>query len=170
MFDVFDLALSPKSIPETAEATGAFTTLLAALRAAQLNGALELEGPYTIFAPDDTAFAGLPEGLVGCLVKPENRDALSQILTYHVVAGKVMSTDLMDGMVATTLNGANVTVDLSSGVKIGTANVTAADVEASNGVIHVINSVLVPPTIDVGAFLATCQEDNMMACRGASGS
>merc|ERR1711966_465126 len=84
------------------------------------------------------------------------KDTLASILTYHVVEGSVMSTDLVDGMVVTTLNTEDATVDLSDGVKINTATVVAADVEASNGVIHVIDSVLVPPGVDVAAFLSTC--------------
>merc|ERR1719433_1712107 len=98
----------------------------------------------------------LPSGLVECLVRPENKNALTSILLYHVVDGQVLSSDLSDGQVVETLNGEDAVVDLSSGVKINTSTVTSADILASNGVIHVINSVLVPPSVDVGAFLATC--------------
>jgi len=144
-------------IPQTAIANGNFETLVAALVAADLVGALsEPEGPFTVFAPTDDAFAALPEGLVECLVREESKDVLSDILLYHVIGAKVLSTDLSDGMVATTLNGDDVTVDLSDGVKIDSSTVIIPDVEASNGVIHVIDSVLVPDDIDVAGFLAGC--------------
>ena len=104
---------------------------------------LKSEGPFTVFAPTDEAFAALPEGTVeGLLADPE---ALAAILTYHVVAGKVMSTDLSDGMTAMTVNGADVTIMTEGGVMVNGANVVAADIEASNGVIHVIDTVLMPP-------------------------
>jgi len=144
-------------IVETAVNAGSFNTLAAALTAADLVGALSApNGPYTVFAPTDDAFAALPSGLVECLVKPENKDPLTSILLYHVVSGQVLSSDLSDGQVAETLSGEDVVVDLSSGVKINTSPVSTADILASNGVIHVIDSVLVPPSVDVEAFLATC--------------
>jgi len=144
-------------IIETAVAAGSFNTLAAALTAADLVGALSApNGPYTVFAPTDDAFAALPSGLVECLVKPENKNPLTSILLYHVVNGHVLSSDLSDGQVVETLNGEDVVVDLSSGVKINTSPVSSADILASNGVIHVIDSVLVPPSVDVEAFLATC--------------
>ena len=150
-------------IPSTAVAAGSFGTLVAALTAADLVSTLgEPNGPYTVFAPSDDAFAGLPEGLVECLVMEENKDVLTGILTYHVVAGKVMSTDLEDSMMATTLNGADITVDLTMGVKINSSKVVQADIEASNGVIHVIDSVLVPADVDVAGFLASCKGMGMM--------
>jgi uncharacterized surface protein with fasciclin (FAS1) repeats len=109
-----------------------------------------------VFAPTDDAFAALPEGLVDCLLLEDNVDALSAILTYHVVAGEVLSTDLTDGPVAT-VQGEEITVDLTDGVTLNeTVAVVAADVDASNGVIHVIDGVLVPPSIDVAAFLESC--------------
>merc|ERR1712232_565138 len=112
--------------------------------ATDLVGALsQPNGPFTVFAPPDEAFDALPDDLVGCLLKEENLPILSDILLYHVVAGKVMSSDLLDGMTPKTLNGDTVTVDLSDGVKINTSTVTDADNEASNGVAHVIDSVLV---------------------------
>jgi len=148
---------STPDIPQTAIANGSFKTLVAALSAADLVGALsDPEGPFTVFAPTDDAFAALPDGLVDCLVKEESKDVLSDILLYHVVSGKVFSTDLSDGMTATTLNGDDVTVDLSDGPKIDKSTVILADVEASNGVIHVIDSVLVPDDVDIEGFLATC--------------
>jgi uncharacterized surface protein with fasciclin (FAS1) repeats len=144
-------------IPTTAVAAGSFTTLVAALGAADLVPALSApEGPFTVFAPTDDAFAALPEGLVECLLEPANSGALTAILTYHVVTGTVLSTDLVDGMMPATLQGEAITIDLSSGVTINdSASVVTADVLASNGVIHVIDSVLVPPSIDVTAFIET---------------
>jgi uncharacterized surface protein with fasciclin (FAS1) repeats len=144
------------TIVDVAVANGSFETLVAAVTAAGLAETLSSEGPFTVFAPTDDAFAALPEGLVDCLLLEENIDPLTAILTYHVVDGAVMSTDLTDGPVPT-LQGEEITVDLSNGVTLnGSVNVAAADVEASNGVIHVIDGVLVPPSIDVAAFLETC--------------
>jgi uncharacterized surface protein with fasciclin (FAS1) repeats len=149
-------AEEPGTIVDVAVANGSFETLVAAVTAADLAGALSADGPLTVFAPTDDAFAALPEGLVDCLLLEENVDALTAILTYHVVDGQVMSTDLTDGPVPT-LQGEEVTVDLTDGVVLNdSANVAIADVEASNGVIHAIDGVLVPPSIDVEAFLETC--------------
>ncbi|MCR9124784.1 MAG: fasciclin domain-containing protein [Rhodobacteraceae bacterium] len=131
-------------IVDTAIKAGTFETLVAAVQAAGLAETLTGEGPFTVFAPTDEAFAALPEGTVATLLMPENKDQLVSILTYHVVAGKVMSTDLTDGMTATTVQGGTITIDLSDGVKINDATVTAADIEASNGVIHVIDAVILP--------------------------
>lgn len=133
-----------KDIVDTAVEAGSFTTLAAALKAAGLVETLKGEGPFTVFAPTDAAFAALPEGTVETLLMPENKDQLVSILTYHVVPGKVMSTDLSDGMMATTVQGGDLTVDLSDGVKVNGATVTTADIEASNGVIHVIDAVILP--------------------------
>merc|ERR1712166_122076 len=152
------MGISPLDIPSTAIAAGVFDTLVAALGAADLVDVLSGEGPFTVFAPTDDAFAALPDGLVTCLLEPDNKEALTSILTYHVVSGQVLSTDLTDGMTATTLQGEDVTVDLSDGVKINDSEVISADVMTSNGVIHVIDAVLVPPSIDVAAFLETCSE------------
>jgi uncharacterized surface protein with fasciclin (FAS1) repeats len=144
------------TIVDVAVANGSFETLVAAVTAAGLAETLSSEGPFTVFAPTDDAFAALPEGLVDCLLLEENIDPLTAILTYHVVDGAVMSTDLTDGPVPT-LQGEEITVDLSDGVTLNdSVNVVAADVAASNGVIHVIDGVLVPPSIDVAAFLQTC--------------
>jgi len=133
------------NIAEVATAAGNFSTLLAAVEAAGLVDELTSEGPFTVFAPTDEAFAALPEGTVeSLLADPEG--ALRDILLYHVVAGKVMSSDLSDGMTAATLQGASVTFVVADGaVKVDAANVIAADVEASNGVIHVIDAVILPP-------------------------
>ena len=133
------------NIVETAVANGSFTTLVAAVTATELVGTLSGEGPFTVFAPVDAAFADLPAGTVESLILPENKAQLQGILTYHVVAGKVMSTDLSDGMKAATVNGAEITVQLTDGkVFINDAEVVIADVETDNGVIHVINKVIIP--------------------------
>lgn len=130
-------------IVDTAVDAGSFTTLVAAVEAAGLVETLKGEGPFTVFAPTDEAFAALPEGTVeGLLADPE---ALAAILTYHVVPGQVMSGDLSDGMTATTVNGADITIGTMGGVTVNGANVVSADVEASNGVIHVIDAVILPP-------------------------
>ncbi len=131
-------------IVDTAVAAGNFTTLVAAVQAAGLVDALKGEGPFTVFAPTDEAFAALPEGTVeGLLADPE---ALSNILLYHVVPGKVMAADVRDGLTAATLQGSEVTFSVSDdGVKINDANIIATDIEASNGVIHVIDAVILPP-------------------------
>ncbi|RLJ51789.1 putative surface protein with fasciclin (FAS1) repeats [Litoreibacter meonggei] len=133
-----------KDIVDTAVAAGSFGTLVAAVQAAGLVDTLKGEGPFTVFAPTDEAFAALPEGTVETLLKPENKDQLTAILTYHVVAGKVMSGDLSDGMTAATVQGGDVTIKTEGGVMVNDANVTAADIEASNGVIHVIDKVIMP--------------------------
>jgi len=149
---------SNKDIPGVAVENGSFTTLVAALSAANLVGALSSPAsPFTVFAPTDDAFAGLPNGLVECLLQDQNLPVLSDILLYHVASGEALSTDLRNGMRIQTLLGEEVIVDLNNGVKINDATVVGADVRASNGVIHVINQVLVPPLIDVGAFLQTCR-------------
>jgi uncharacterized surface protein with fasciclin (FAS1) repeats len=148
-------AMAEANIVETAVAAGSFNTLVAAVQAAELADALSAPGPLTVLAPTDDAFTALPDGLVDCLLLPENKDALTSILTYHVVEGAVTSGDLADGDVPT-LQGENVTVDLTDGVAFNNALVVQADVTASNGVIHAIDAVLVPPSIDVEAFLATC--------------
>lgn len=133
------------NIVETAVANGSFNTLVAAVTAADLVATLSSEGPFTVFAPTDEAFAALPAGTVESLVLPENKEKLSGILTYHVVAGKVMSGDLSDGMTAKTVNGGEITIKIADGkVTINEAEVVIADVETSNGVIHVISNVLLP--------------------------
>lgn len=134
-----------KDIVDTAVAAGNFTTLAAALQAAGLVETLKGEGPFTVFAPTDAAFAALPAGTVDDLLKPENKDKLVAILTYHVVPGKVMSTDLTEGMKAATVNGKEITITLEGGPKVNGAVISTPDVAASNGVIHVIDSVILPP-------------------------
>ena len=131
-----------KDIVDTAVEAGSFTTLLAAAEAAGLVSTLKGDGPFTVFAPTDEAFAALPEGTVEGLL--EDTEALTAILTYHVVPGKVMSTDLSNDMEAETVNGDAVTIMTEGGVMVDDANVVTADVEASNGVIHVIDKVIMP--------------------------
>ena len=134
-----------KDIVDTAVGAGSFNTLVAAVTAAGLVDTLKGEGPFTVFAPTDEAFAKLQAGTVEELLKPENKDQLTAILTYHVVPGKVMSTDLTEGMMAATVQGAEVTITLDGGAKVNGAAVTTADIEATNGVIHVIDTVIMPP-------------------------
>jgi uncharacterized surface protein with fasciclin (FAS1) repeats len=133
-----------QNIVEVASAAGSFNTLVAAVSAAGLAETLSGEGPFTVFAPTDDAFAKLPEGTVETLLKPENKDQLVAILTYHVVPAKVKAADVETGE-APTVNGKPLQlVKSADGVKVNNANVTAADVRASNGVIHVIDTVLIP--------------------------
>lgn len=133
-----------KDIVDTAAEAGSFETLLAAATAAGLVDTLKSEGPFTVFAPTDDAFAALPEGTVETLLEPENKDKLTAILTYHVVPGKVMSGDLSNDMTATTVEGSDVTIMTEGGVTVNGANVVTADIETSNGVIHVIDGVIMP--------------------------
>jgi len=147
-----------KDIPTTAEENGGFTTLLAALEAADLTETLSGDGPFTVFAPTDDAFASLPEELTTCLMLPENVDVLSKVLAYHAAEGYVLSTDLFDGMEIPTLEGSSSTITIEDDtVKVDGAKVLVADVVASNGVIHVIGGVLVPPTVDMQVFMDMCQ-------------
>jgi uncharacterized surface protein with fasciclin (FAS1) repeats len=123
------------------------STLVAAVKAAGLVETLQSDGPFTVFAPTNAAFEALPAGTVENLLKPENKDQLIAVLTYHVVAAKVMSTDLKNGQMAGTVQGSDVKVKISkAGVMINDAKVVAADVDASNGVVHVIDKVLLPPS------------------------
>lgn len=132
-------------IVDTAVSNGSFNTLVAAVQAAGLVDTLKGAGPFTVFAPTDGAFAALPAGTVETLLKPENKDQLVAILTYHVVPGKVMAADVVGKqMGVTTVNGQEAEVNGLSGVSIDGAKVVAADVEASNGVIHVIDAVILP--------------------------
>jgi uncharacterized surface protein with fasciclin (FAS1) repeats len=135
-----------KDIVGTAVAAGQFKTLAAALTAAGLVDTLKGPGPFTVFAPTDAAFAKLPAGTLDTLLKPESKAKLTAILTYHVVAGTVMAADVVKLKEAKTVNGAMVAVKVDGGnVMINNAKVTSADIEASNGVIHVIDTVLLPP-------------------------
>jgi len=133
-----------KDIVDIAAGNENFSTLVAAVQAAGLVDTLKGEGPLTVFAPTNDAFAALPAGTVENLLKPENKDQLIAILTYHVVPGKVMSGDLSNGMTATTVQGSDVTIMTEGGVSVQGANVTTAEIEASDGVIHVIDAVIIP--------------------------
>ena len=131
-------------IVDTAVDAGKFSTLVAAVKAAGLAETLKGDGPFTVFAPTDEAFAALPAGTVDTLLKPENKEKLAAILTYHVVPKKVMASDLTEGLTAATVQGDKVTFTLDGGPKVNDAKITAADVAASNGVIHVIDKVIMP--------------------------
>jgi len=134
-----------KDIVDTAVGAGQFTTLVAAVQAAGLVDALKGDGPMTVFAPTDAAFAALPEGTVENLLKPENKDQLIDILTYHVLPGAVMASDVnAKKLTVEMLNGDSATVTGWDGVKIDGATVVSADIEATNGVIHVIDQVILP--------------------------
>jgi len=147
-----------KDIVTVGEESGIVTTLLAALEAADLVDTLSGDGPFTVFAPTDDAFAALPPDLVTCLMLPENVDILAKVLSYHVGEGTVLSTDLVNGMEIPTLEGSSIfiTIEDDGTVKIDGANVISADNYASNGVIHVIDGVLVPRTVDLQVFLDMC--------------
>jgi len=134
-----------KDIVDTAIGAGNFTTLVAAVQAAGLVDTLKGAGPFTVFAPTDAAFAALPAGTVEDLLKPENKDKLIAILTYHVVPGKVMAADLTEGMKAASVQGGELTFTLEGGAKVNGAVISTADIAATNGVIHVIDSVILPP-------------------------
>ena len=135
-----------KDVVDTAVAAGQFKTLAAALNAAGLVETLKGDGPFTVFAPTDDAFAKLPAGTVENLLKPENKDELVAILTYHVVPGKVMAADVVKLDEAKTVNGKMVDIKVEGEtVMVNDAKVTKADIVASNGVIHVIDTVLLPP-------------------------
>jgi uncharacterized surface protein with fasciclin (FAS1) repeats len=134
-----------KTIVALAQETADLSTLVTALQAAGLVDALNGEGPFTVFAPTNEAFKALGTTLDD-LLKPENKEKLAAILKYHVVSGKVMAADITDGQKAATLNGAEITITTTGGVKLnGKATVTTADVAASNGVVHIIDAVILPP-------------------------
>lgn len=140
------LPAKAKDIVDTAVGAGQFSTLVAAVKAAGLVDTLKGDGPFTVFAPTDAAFAKLPAGTVETLLKPENKEKLVAILTYHVIPGKVMSSDIAGKkMDVKTVEGADIKVDATNGVMINQASVVTADVAASNGVIHVIDQVIMPP-------------------------
>jgi uncharacterized surface protein with fasciclin (FAS1) repeats len=140
-------AMPKKDIVDTAVSAGSFNTLAAALEAADLVDTLKGDGPFTVFAPTDAAFAKLPDGTVEALLKPENKDQLIAVLTYHVVPGKVTSTEVVKLTTAETVNGAALSiVTAESGVRINDAALVKVDVMATNGVIHVVDEVILPPT------------------------
>ena len=145
--------VSVGTIVDVASSNPDFSTLVAAVSAAGLVETLSGEGPFTVFAPTNAAFAALPAGVLDALLLPENKDALVKILTYHVVPGTVLAADIADGdVVIETVEGQNVLFSTSNGVTVNGANVVTADVLASNGVIHVIDAVLVPADVDVAAL------------------
>lgn len=131
-------------IVDTAVAAGAFKTLVAAVQAAGLVDTLKGAGPFTVFAPTDDAFAKLPANVVADLLKPENKAKLQGVLTYHVVAGKVLAADVLKLKTAKTVQGQEIAIDTTDGVKVDAAKVVKADVLCSNGVIHIIDSVILP--------------------------
>jgi uncharacterized surface protein with fasciclin (FAS1) repeats len=133
------------TIVDIAVANPDFSTLVAALKAAGLVETLSGAGPFTVFAPTNAAFAKLPAGTVENLLKPENKAKLASILTYHVVAGKVLAADVVGLKSATSVQGSAIKIDASKGVKVNDATVTATDIVGSNGVIHVIDTVIMPP-------------------------
>lgn len=139
------VAAKAADIVDTAIAAGQFNTLVAAVQAAGLVDTLKSEGPFTVFAPTDDAFAKLPAGTVESLLLPENRDTLVAILTYHVVPGKIMSADIAGAVTeVASVQGGMLAVNATDGVKINDATVIIADIETDNGVIHVIDTVILP--------------------------
>jgi uncharacterized surface protein with fasciclin (FAS1) repeats len=145
--DMDEASADGPDIVDAAVGTPSLSTLVAAVTAAELVATLQSEGPFTVFAPTNAAFAALPDGTLETLLDPANLAQLQGILTYHVVPGAVMAGDLTDGMVVETVNGESITINVSdAGVSInGSAMVTAADVVTSNGVVHIIDAVLLPP-------------------------
>ncbi|WP_162418885.1 fasciclin domain-containing protein [Cyclobacterium roseum] len=138
-------ASADKDIVDLAAGTDFLSTLVAAVKAGGLVDVLKGDGPFTVFAPTDEAFANLPEGTLESLLKPENKDQLVKILTYHVVPGSIKSSDLKNGMEVETVQGQKVKVMLADGkAMINDATVTAADIEATNGMVHVIDTVILP--------------------------
>lgn len=156
---------SDADIVDTAAGAGTFSTLLAAADAAGLVDALRAEGPLTVFAPTDDAFARLPEGTVESLLEPENLDTLRSILTYHVVAGRFTADRVVKASSLETLNGAEAPVSVEgSTVTVGGAVVTATDIMASNGVIHVIDRVIMPPAKRAAA--SSCSGEGSLVASG----
>ncbi|QEG40960.1 fasciclin domain-containing protein [Roseimaritima ulvae] len=160
-----------KDIVDTAVAAGSFSTLAAALEAANLVEALKSDGPFTVFAPTDDAFAKLPAGTVENLLKPENKDQLTAVLTYHVVAGNVPAAQVVDLKGAKTLNGQRVDIAVSDGnVMVDSAKVVKTDIQCSNGIIHVVDSVILPAQ---GNLVATAKEagsfNTLLAAAKAAG-
>lgn len=141
-----------ETIVDVAIANGSFDTLVAAVQAADLVETLSGEGPFTVFAPTDEAFAALPEGVLDALLLPENQDVLAQILTYHVVSGEVPASEVETGAVPTVAEADLDVVAEGGSVTVNEASVVTPDVMASNGIIHVIDTVLIPPSVDPAAL------------------
>ncbi|WP_415895396.1 fasciclin domain-containing protein [Neptuniibacter sp. PT34_22] len=153
-----------KDIVDVAAGNESFSTLVTALKAADLVGALQGDGPYTVFAPTNEAFAKLPEETLADLLKPENKKDLQAVLTYHVVAGKVDAKTAMGLSAAPSLQGENIAISVAgANVMINQATVVAADVDASNGIIHVIDTVILPPSLQQAAEINRMTEDNPTA-------
>ncbi|MCA8919432.1 MAG: fasciclin domain-containing protein [Planctomycetes bacterium] len=155
-------------IVDTAVGAKGFSTLVAAVKAADLVDTLKGDGPFTVFAPNDDAFAKLPKGTLEMLLKPENKSKLASILTFHVVSGKVMSKDVLKLTEAQTVFGQKVSIDTTDGVKVNGAKVIKADIECSNGVIHVIDTVILPKDI-VGVAAANDDFSTLVAAVKAAG-
>ena len=145
-------AEEPGTIVDVASGNDDFSTLVAAVQAADLVDTLSSDGPFTVFAPTNEAFEALPDGVLDALLLEENVDVLTSILTYHVVEGEVTSDQVTDGDVAT-VEGQSVTLSTENGVMVNEATVVIADVEASNGVIHAIDAVLIPPDVDPASLV-----------------
>jgi transforming growth factor-beta-induced protein len=155
--DSSDPNISPtQDVMQVADATSNLSTLVAAIDAASLRATLAGSGPFTVFAPTNDAFAAVDADVLTFLLATPAE--LSKVLTYHVVSGKVMSSDLSSGPVNTLNTGQSVTVDLSSGVKINDASVTTADVETTNGVVHIIDKVMIPENLDLSGMLPSAAE------------
>lgn len=132
------------NIVQTAVANDNFSTLVTAVQSADLVEALSGEGPFTVFAPTNDAFAEIPEATLAALLMEENKGQLQGVLTYHVVPGKVLASDLQDGQVVETLNGETIQISLADGAKVNNIEIIETDIKTKNGVIHVINGVLIP--------------------------
>ncbi|MEM8621849.1 MAG: fasciclin domain-containing protein [Actinomycetota bacterium] len=157
-----DGATASGTIVDVALEAGTFNTLVAAVTAAGLAETLSGEGPFTVFAPDDDAFAALPVEVLDALLLPENQGTLADILTYHVVSGEVFAADITDGDV-TTVEGQDVTLATEGGVTVNGVSVVTPDITASNGVIHVIDGVLLPPDVDLDALLGSDMSEDEMS-------
>ncbi len=136
-----------QNIVELAAATPSLSTLVTAVKAAGLVETLSGAGPFTVFAPTNDAFAALPDGVLESLLKPENKDQLIAVLTYHVVPSAVMSNQLKDGQKVKTVQGESIAVDMKDGAKVENASVANADIKASNGVVHIVDAVILPPSM-----------------------
>ncbi|MEM9907594.1 MAG: fasciclin domain-containing protein [Cyanobacteria bacterium P01_D01_bin.44] len=147
-----ELAPTEDTLVDVAVASGSFDTLVAAIQAAGLADTLNSEGPFTVFAPTDEAFAALPEGVLDALLLPENQDVLAQILTYHVIAAEVPASEVTTGAVASVAGEDLDIVADANGVSVNGATVIQPDVAADNGIIHVIDTVLIPPSVDPSAL------------------
>jgi uncharacterized surface protein with fasciclin (FAS1) repeats len=147
LFFTFTIQAQNKNIVELAVGTESLSTLVTAVKAAGLVETLSGKGPFTVFAPTNAAFEALPAGTLESLLKPENKDQLVAVLTYHVIGAKVMSTDLKEGQKAKTVQGEEVMISLKGGASVNGAKVAMADVKASNGVVHVIDTVILPPSM-----------------------